>query len=106
MHFAYVQRRYTKPGVYQWVKPNTAPGTGPFGSTYLQTNVICIGPGSGGASGAASQSPANAGGVGISGGVGGAGGAYFQATYLAANLSPLMDVIVGAGTKGGAPVVI
>lgn len=86
---------YKKPGTYQWVRPPTGLGAGPLGSTYFGTLVTCIGAGSGGASGIASNRSQVA--VTI-GGSGGNGGAYAQGLFL--TLPPLRDVIVGRGTLG------
>lgn len=97
MAFFFLKRTYNIPGIYQWVKPNTAVGAGPFGCTYLQTIVISIGAAAGGASGGASNNQ----GASLNGGNGGGGGAYAQATFLPASLPPLADIVVGAGTPGG-----
>lgn len=99
MSFVFRQANYNVPGVYQWVKPSTTPGAGPFGSTYIQTVVTVIGPGSGGGSGTAICAP---GATGVVGGQGGMGGGYGQATYLPAALNLLEDIVVAPGTTGGA----
>lgn len=93
---------YKTPGIYQWVKPSTTPGAGPFGSTYLQSILTCIGAGSGGAAGASAVGTA----AGIGGGGGGNGGAYAQATYLPAALNATENITVGAGSPGGVGVSI
>jgi hypothetical protein len=97
MSFFYRQLTFNVPGVYQWIKPPIAAGAGPFGSTYLETIVTVIGPGSGGSGGGLICNT-----TGATGGPGGNAGAYAQATYLPAALLALEDIIVGAGTPGGA----
>jgi hypothetical protein len=98
MTLLFVKKNYFVPGTYQWIKPPTAAGAGPGGSTYLQSIVTVIGGGSGGGSGEANNGQATGG----PGGNGGAGGAYAQATYLPAALLAFEPIVVGAGTPGGA----
>lgn len=97
MAFVIVQRTYRVPGTYQWVKPNTAPGAGPLGSTYIETIVTTIGPGAGGSSGTASN---NVGAGQVIGAGGGGGGGYIQAVYAAASMNLLEDIIVSPGSPG------
>lgn len=99
MTIFYRQSTYRVPGTYQWVKPSIAAGSGPFGSTYQQTIITVIGPGSGGASGSSGNNVGN----GFNGGNGGNPGPYANATYLPASLNALEDIVVGAGTLGGLP---
>jgi hypothetical protein len=98
MTVVFRQATYRIPGVYQWVKPSTAIGAGPFGSTYLQTIVTVIGAGSGGGSGISHVGV----GAGGQGGNGGNGGGYGQATYLPGALNSLENIVVGMGTPGSA----
>jgi hypothetical protein len=102
MPVVYRQATYKVPGTYQWVKPPTANGAGPYGSTYLETIVTVIGPGSGGESGA----PACDQGSSEAGGAGGNGGGYGQATYLPATLNAIENIVVAAGSVGGTGVTI
>lgn len=98
MSFVYRQATYSQPGVYQWVKPPTGVGAGPFGSTYQQTIVTVIGPGCGGDSGGVATQAI----VGLAGGDGGTAGGYARATFQPVDLSPLVDITVGSGTVGAA----
>jgi fibronectin-binding autotransporter adhesin len=100
MPFVFRQATYRLPGVYQWVKPSIAVGSGPQGSTYLQTIITVIGAGTGGIGGGANNNQN----TGIAGGSPGPGGGYVQATYLPASLNAFEDIVVGAhspGTIGG-----
>lgn len=97
MTIVYRQATYKTPGIYQWVKPPTGVGAGPFGSTYLQSVFTVIGGGSGGSSGDTHSGDA----AGGSGGSGGNAGCYAQATYLPAALNFIEDITVGKGTPGG-----
>lgn len=99
MTIVFKQSTYRIPGIYQWVKPNVAAGTGPFGSTYLQTIITVTGPGSGGGSGNVANNVNTV----DTGGFGGLGGGYGQATYLPAALPVLADVVVGGGSPGALP---
>lgn len=98
MSIVYRLSNYFIPGTYQWVKPPTGVGLGPFGSTYLQSIVTVIGAGTGGGNGLVNQSQ----GTGQTGGPGGNAGAWAQATFLPAALLALEDVVVQAGSLGGA----
>jgi hypothetical protein len=94
--FYFRQLTYKTPGIYLWMKPSTIAGSGPFGSTYLETIFVCIGAGSGGSSGTSTSGTA----AGTGGGPGGNGGAYAQATYLPGALPAFENLIVGAGSPG------
>lgn len=99
MSFFYKKSLYTIPGNYQWIKPSTTPGAGPFGTTYLESIITVIGASSGGSSGNAAN---NQGGTTVSGGEGGFGGGFGQATYLPAALNSIENILVAAKSVGGA----
>lgn len=100
MSVVFRQATYLVPGIYQWVKPSTAAGVGPFGSTYLETIITVVGPGSGGGSGSISNNQ----GASVDGSPGGNGGGFGQATYLPAALSLVENIVVAKGSPGGLPV--
>lgn len=103
MTIVYRQSTYKIPGTYQWVKPSTAAGAGPFGSTYLETIITTIGGGMGGDAGDAAVNFTATSDV---GGIGGAAGCYINATYLPSSLNSLEDIVVGNGIKGAPAVFV
>lgn len=98
MPFYFTQKIYKRPGIYQWTRPPTGVGAGPFGTTYLLTIVTVIAGGSGGGSGFSSNITQVAF---TDGGSGGNAGGYAQGSFPAAVLPALEDIIVGKGTLGG-----